>query len=84
MANPVYRKDKTMEDNTVESLAEVFRCFICMEKLKDARLCPHCSKLCCFACIRVSRTAKLLENQVRHKPMGQVHFRGQTAIFPIK
>uniref|UniRef100_A0A8C0BEB1 Tripartite motif containing 37 n=1 Tax=Buteo japonicus TaxID=224669 RepID=A0A8C0BEB1_9AVES len=36
------------------SIAEVFRCFICMEKLRDARLCPHCSKLCCFSCIRVS------------------------------
>ena len=32
----------------------MFRCFICMEKLRDARLCPHCSKLCCFMCIRVS------------------------------
>ncbi|XP_033627002.1 E3 ubiquitin-protein ligase TRIM37-like [Asterias rubens] len=41
-----------MEEATVESLAEVFRCFICMEKLRDARLCPHCSKLCCFLCIR--------------------------------
>ncbi|XP_006819993.1 E3 ubiquitin-protein ligase TRIM37 [Saccoglossus kowalevskii] len=40
-----------MEDAT-ESLAEVFRCFICMEKLRDTRLCPHCSKLCCFMCIR--------------------------------
>ncbi|CAF3122406.1 unnamed protein product [Rotaria socialis] len=38
--------------NTVDSLAEVFRCFICMEKLSDARLCPHCSKLCCYPCIR--------------------------------
>ena len=38
----------------LQSLAEVFRCFICMEKLRDARLCPHCSKLCCFTCIRVS------------------------------
>ncbi|UJR08618.1 hypothetical protein I4U23_012877 [Adineta vaga] len=37
---------------TVETLAEVFRCFICMEKLRDARLCPHCSKLCCYPCIR--------------------------------
>lgn len=45
------RDKKRMDDHTVESLAEVFRCFICMEKLKDARLCPHCSKLCCFACI---------------------------------
>uniref|UniRef100_T1IL37 RING-type domain-containing protein n=1 Tax=Strigamia maritima TaxID=126957 RepID=T1IL37_STRMM len=41
-----------MEEHTVESLAEVFRCFICMEKLRDAHLCPHCSKLCCFMCIR--------------------------------
>ena len=38
--------------HTVESLAEVFRCFICMEKLRNAHLCPHCSKLCCYMCIR--------------------------------
>lgn len=44
--------EKRLEEHTVESLAEVFRCFICMEKLRDARLCPHCSKLCCFTCIR--------------------------------
>ncbi|XP_040577548.1 E3 ubiquitin-protein ligase TRIM37 isoform X1 [Lepeophtheirus salmonis] len=36
----------------VENLAEVFRCFICMEKLRNAHLCPHCSKLCCYLCIR--------------------------------
>ncbi|XP_060059827.1 E3 ubiquitin-protein ligase TRIM37 isoform X4 [Erinaceus europaeus] len=41
-----------MDELSVESIAEVFRCFICMEKLRDARLCPHCSKLCCFSCIR--------------------------------
>ncbi|XP_034021305.1 E3 ubiquitin-protein ligase TRIM37 [Thalassophryne amazonica] len=41
-----------MDEQSVESIAEVFRCFICMEKLRDARLCPHCSKLCCFTCIR--------------------------------
>lgn len=29
----------------------MFKCFICMEKLRNARLCPHCSKLCCYACI---------------------------------
>ncbi|XP_060595507.1 E3 ubiquitin-protein ligase TRIM37-like [Ruditapes philippinarum] len=40
------------DQNTVENLSEVFRCFICMEKLRDARLCPHCSKLCCYTCIR--------------------------------
>lgn len=36
----------------LQTLAEVFRCFICMEKLVDAHLCPHCSKLCCYACVR--------------------------------
>lgn len=30
----------------------MFRCFICMEKLRDAHLCPHCSKLCCYVCIK--------------------------------
>lgn len=34
-----------------QSLNDVFRCFICMEKLQDAHLCPHCSKLCCYECI---------------------------------
>ncbi|XP_015120522.1 E3 ubiquitin-protein ligase TRIM37 isoform X1 [Diachasma alloeum] len=42
----------TADEHSVESLAEVFRCFICMEKLRDAHLCPHCSKLCCYTCIR--------------------------------
>jgi len=37
---------------TMENLAEMFRCFICMERVRDARLCPHCSKLCCLMCIR--------------------------------
>jgi len=40
------------DEPTMESLAEVFRCFICMEKLRNAHLCPHCSKLCCYMCIR--------------------------------
>ncbi|CAL7947562.1 unnamed protein product [Xylocopa violacea] len=43
---------KNSDDHSVETLAEVFRCFICMEKLRDAHLCPHCSKLCCYTCIR--------------------------------
>ncbi|XP_037926473.1 E3 ubiquitin-protein ligase TRIM37-like isoform X2 [Hermetia illucens] len=40
-------------NNTIvsETLTEIFRCFICMEKLQDAHLCPHCSKLCCYLCI---------------------------------
>ncbi|XP_059144246.1 E3 ubiquitin-protein ligase TRIM37-like isoform X1 [Physella acuta] len=52
MASSSNCSDNRRDENTVESLAEVFRCFICMEKLRDARLCPHCSKLCCFPCIR--------------------------------
>lgn len=44
--------DPRREDSTVESLSDVFRCFICMEKLRNAHLCPHCSKLCCYLCIR--------------------------------
>ncbi|XP_049769299.1 E3 ubiquitin-protein ligase TRIM37-like [Schistocerca cancellata] len=36
----------------LQSLAETFRCFICMERLRDAHLCPHCSKLCCYPCMR--------------------------------
>lgn len=43
---------KTDERPVLQTLAEVFRCFICMEKLRDAHLCPHCSKLCCYVCIR--------------------------------
>ncbi|XP_059614605.1 E3 ubiquitin-protein ligase TRIM37-like [Phlebotomus argentipes] len=41
------------ESNTVseQSINDVFRCFICMEKLQEAHLCPHCSKLCCYVCI---------------------------------
>lgn len=41
-----------MSDNQVERMVEVFRCFICMSKVRDARLCPHCSKLCCYQCIK--------------------------------
>ncbi|XP_065338138.1 E3 ubiquitin-protein ligase TRIM37-like isoform X2 [Cloeon dipterum] len=47
-----HSSSRKQDENSVESLAEVFRCFICMEKLRDAHLCPHCSKLCCYLCIR--------------------------------
>ncbi|XP_005095413.1 E3 ubiquitin-protein ligase TRIM37 isoform X2 [Aplysia californica] len=52
MASSNSGADNRRDENTVERMAEVFRCVICMEKLRDARLCPHCSKLCCFPCIR--------------------------------
>lgn len=41
-----------MAESQVEKMVEVFRCFICMSRVKDARLCPFCSKLCCYPCIR--------------------------------
>ncbi|CAG0880905.1 unnamed protein product [Darwinula stevensoni] len=55
----------------VESLAEVFRCFICMEKLRDAHLCPHCSKLCCLQCIR----RWLTETRPQQCPHCRAHLR---------
>ncbi|XP_022697638.1 E3 ubiquitin-protein ligase TRIM37-like isoform X2 [Varroa jacobsoni] len=47
-----HQQQRLQQETGVESIAEVFRCVICMEKLRDAHLCPHCSKLCCFVCIR--------------------------------
>ncbi|PSN50251.1 hypothetical protein C0J52_02379 [Blattella germanica] len=52
MAGRSDKGNKNVDEHSVETLAEVFRCFICMEKLRDAHLCPHCSKLCCYVCIR--------------------------------
>lgn len=43
--------DASNEIMSTEALNDVFRCFICMQKLNEAHLCPHCSKLCCFMCI---------------------------------
>lgn len=57
-------KTNKNNENTTKSIVEVFKCFICMEKLKNARLCPHCSKLCCFACI--SRWLTEQRNQCPH------------------
>ncbi|XP_063226003.1 E3 ubiquitin-protein ligase TRIM37-like isoform X2 [Bacillus rossius redtenbacheri] len=52
MAGTNGKSSKFLPDGPdVEMLVEVFRCFICMEKLRDAHLCPHCSKLCCYVCI---------------------------------
>jgi hypothetical protein len=36
------------------TLADIFRCFICLGKVVDAQLCPCCSKLVCQPCIKVS------------------------------
>lgn len=33
-------------------LEEIFKCFICFGRVKNAQMCPHCSKLCCNNCIK--------------------------------
>lgn len=32
-------------------MSELFRCFICFGTVKNAQMCPNCSKLCCYLCI---------------------------------
>ena len=39
-------------ENLLNNLEEVFCCYICLGRLRDTRLCPKCSKMCCFQCIR--------------------------------
>ena len=36
------------------NLDEIFKCFICFNKVENAVMCPFCSKLCCSACIQVN------------------------------
>ncbi|CAG9318305.1 TRIM37_2 [Blepharisma stoltei] len=33
------------------NIEEIFKCFICLGKVVDAKLCPSCSKPCCNHCI---------------------------------
>lgn len=49
--NSISLSKMNLEESSVETIVEVFKCFICMEKLRNARLCPKCSKLCCYHCI---------------------------------
>jgi hypothetical protein len=37
----------------VQSLSELLCCYICADRLRDASLCPHCSKMGCYTCIQV-------------------------------
>ncbi|XP_024391968.1 uncharacterized protein [Physcomitrium patens] len=39
-------------NDSSSTLAEIFRCFICLGKVVDAQLCPCCSKLVCQPCIK--------------------------------
>eukprot|EP00039_Didymoeca_costata_P014080 m.222996 g.222996 ORF g.222996 m.222996 type:complete len:354 (-) comp15941_c0_seq10:2200-3261(-) len=35
----------------VAPITDVFKCMICLGKLLDAHLCPHCSKMGCLKCV---------------------------------
>ena len=37
-----------------QTLSELLSCYICADQLRDASLCPHCSKIGCYLCIKVS------------------------------
>ena len=43
-------QDQRQENNHLD-ISELFRCFICFGTVKNAHMCPNCSKLCCFGCI---------------------------------
>lgn len=58
MPVPLYCKKNLLHSHTflsctVQGISELLRCYICMERLTDASVCPNCSKLGCYACIRV-------------------------------
>lgn len=47
--------DKNISEQSSGSkshLEEIFKCFICFGRVKNAQMCPHCSKLCCNNCIK--------------------------------
>ena len=39
--------------HTLQTLSELLCCYICADRLRDASLCPHCSKMGCYTCIKV-------------------------------
>ena len=45
---------------SLQGISELLRCYICMERLSDATICPHCSKLGCFSCIEVNSESSVI------------------------
>jgi hypothetical protein len=58
----VFMKDPT------ESIEDIFKCPICLGRVRDAQMCPTCSKMCCAQCIEVS-SIKMCEKRkpAQHK-----------------
>eukprot|EP00164_Ancoracysta_twista_P003046 GFYU01004062.1.p1 GENE.GFYU01004062.1~~GFYU01004062.1.p1 ORF type:complete len:906 (-),score=50.70 GFYU01004062.1:160-2877(-) len=48
--DPSGSSEETAE--SARNLDEIFRCFICFNRVENAHMCPHCSKLCCEGCIK--------------------------------
>lgn len=36
----------------LDGIEEIFRCYICLARVKNAQMCPSCSKMCCLSCIK--------------------------------
>lgn len=41
------------EEVSIESIVDMLNCFICLKKVKEAVICPHCSKFSCENCLKV-------------------------------
>ena len=53
-SNRNYEKNLALNQSSgsKSNLEEIFKCFICFGRVKNAQMCPHCSKLCCNNCIK--------------------------------
>ena len=63
---------------------EILRCFICFGRVKDPRLCPSCSKMCCKTCIEVAihNTSKCQRNHLFSEMVGRK--KGTMSILSLK
>ena len=43
----------------MDHIDEYIKCYICLGKLVDATMCPHCNKLSCQKCIQVNIVSKI-------------------------
>jgi hypothetical protein len=52
---PVFASPNTTASPITQfnQIDEIFKCFICFEKAVEPHLCPFCSKIVCYACIKV-------------------------------
>ncbi len=57
------------------NLEDIFRCIICFNTLKDPRMCPSCSKLCCQTCF-----LKWLTEQKPECPHCRMHLRPSSLV----